>query len=161
MLKYISRKSAKLLGLKRYFTGESCTHGHIAEKYVRNCGCCECQNVEQNSPKHQFYIHRYSALKSVGFELTFEEWLKIWMDSGHWHERGRGKDRYVMARFGDKGPYKVGNVKIITLSENTTEGQLGHGCSTEHRAKLKHAALKQWAEGRGFNGPNTRRYQAR
>jgi hypothetical protein len=40
----ISRDQAKALGLKRYFTGEPCRHGHIAERYVSsgNGNCLEC-----------------------------------------------------------------------------------------------------------------------
>lgn len=64
---------------------------------------------------------KYSAkYRGIPFELTFDEWMKIWTGSGHWHERGRGKG-YVMARFGDKGPYAIGNVKIITNAENRRE----------------------------------------
>jgi len=42
MLEIISRKDAIALGLKRYFTGEPCKLGHVAEKRVRGCECCEC-----------------------------------------------------------------------------------------------------------------------
>jgi hypothetical protein len=38
----ISRDEAKALGLKRYFTGEPCKHGHIAERYVSSGDCLEC-----------------------------------------------------------------------------------------------------------------------
>lgn len=59
--------------------------------------------------------------RSIEFLLTFDEWLKIWIDSGHFHERGRSNHQYQMARFGDKGPYTVGNVRIITCAENHAE----------------------------------------
>jgi hypothetical protein len=38
----ISRDEARALGLKRYFTGEPCKHGHIAERYVSSGLCSEC-----------------------------------------------------------------------------------------------------------------------
>lgn len=38
----ISYADAKAAGLKRYFTGEPCKHGHIAERFVSSCGCVEC-----------------------------------------------------------------------------------------------------------------------
>lgn len=47
--------------------------------------------------------------RGVPFLLTFEEWLKIWVDSGHLYERGCRRGQYVMARFGDEGPYTAGN----------------------------------------------------
>jgi hypothetical protein len=53
------------------------------------------------------------------------QWALIWARSGHWHERGLGKGKYCMARFGDKGPYASWNVKIILQSENSSEGNIG------------------------------------
>jgi len=38
----IGRDEARALGLKRFFTGEPCKHGHVAERSVRNLGCMEC-----------------------------------------------------------------------------------------------------------------------
>lgn len=41
----ITRKEAKKLGLKKYFTGKPCLRGHIAERYS-GCGkCTECQAI--------------------------------------------------------------------------------------------------------------------
>jgi 5-methylcytosine-specific restriction endonuclease McrA len=38
----ISYREAKAKGLKRYFTGKACKHGHIAERFVINCACTAC-----------------------------------------------------------------------------------------------------------------------
>jgi hypothetical protein len=38
----ISPAEAKALGLKRYFTGKPCKHGHIAERSVRSGRCLKC-----------------------------------------------------------------------------------------------------------------------
>jgi hypothetical protein len=38
----ISRDEAKALGLKHYFTGVPCKHGHIGERSVRSGRCLEC-----------------------------------------------------------------------------------------------------------------------
>ena len=48
----ISCKKAKLLGLKRYFTGRPCKHGHTSERHVTG-GCCECANLDQQRYYHQ------------------------------------------------------------------------------------------------------------
>jgi NUMOD3 motif len=80
--------------------------------------------------------HKNSASgRGIEFLLTFEEWLQIWQDSGHLHERGKHRGQYVMARFGDKGAYEVCNVKIILHSENIAEAQLGRIASLETRQK--------------------------
>ncbi len=38
----LSRDEAKKSGAKRYFTGEPCANGHVAERLVSNYGCAEC-----------------------------------------------------------------------------------------------------------------------
>jgi hypothetical protein len=40
-----SRKQAVALGLKHYFTGEPCKHGHIAKRYVSSAECSECSRI--------------------------------------------------------------------------------------------------------------------
>jgi hypothetical protein len=38
----ISRDEAKALGLKHYFTGAPCRHGHVAKRQVSSRVCMEC-----------------------------------------------------------------------------------------------------------------------
>jgi hypothetical protein len=38
----LSHEEAMALGLKRYFTGQPCKRGHIAERYVRSGICSKC-----------------------------------------------------------------------------------------------------------------------
>src|SRR5258707_2011083 len=42
MTEIISRSEAKAKGLKRYFTGEPCKRGHIAERLISDCTCVQC-----------------------------------------------------------------------------------------------------------------------
>jgi 5-methylcytosine-specific restriction endonuclease McrA len=46
-MKIISRADAKRAGLKRYRTGAPCKHGHVAERYVGSCECCECADEKR------------------------------------------------------------------------------------------------------------------
>lgn len=86
--------------------------------------------------RSQFFDHRNSAgHRGIGFALTFSEWWKIWLDSGHWEERGCKKEQYVMARNNDNGPYMIGNVKIIKCERNIAERQMPKG-EHVHNAKL-------------------------
>tara|TARA_R100000687_G_C6400655_1_gene141701 strand:+ start:468 stop:800 length:333 start_codon:yes stop_codon:yes gene_type:complete len=50
MMEIISRKDAKAKGLKRYFTGKPCKHGHVAERYV--CGPCVDCTSEKNKERY-------------------------------------------------------------------------------------------------------------
>ena len=47
----ISRKAAIKLGLKRYFTGDPCIHGHICERLVKKHGGGECVACNRHSQK--------------------------------------------------------------------------------------------------------------
>ena len=75
--------------------------------------------------RNRYIEHRENAVRrGIQFLLTFEQWWKIWQDSGHWEERGCKSYQYVMARFGDKGPYETDNVNIITWKQNIQEREV-------------------------------------
>ncbi len=80
----------------------------------------------QGSPAQRYMSQRNNANKrGIGWELTFREWLAVWQESGHFHERGRGQG-YCMTRIGDTGPYAVGNVEIKTVGQNFSESYYKH-----------------------------------
>lgn len=75
------------------------------------------------TPKGLYSKHKVNARRrGIEFQLTFDEWLTIWNDSGRWDQRGNYPGGYVMRRLGDSGPYAAGNVYIGEHSENTMEG---------------------------------------
>jgi len=72
--------------------------------------------------KNKWNLHRLSAAsRGIPFELSFEEWLDIWVKSGHWNERGRKAGQYCMSRYGDVGPYSKDNVFIQLASDNSRQ----------------------------------------
>lgn len=127
----ISRKEAKLLGLKYYYTGP-CKHGHDCPKFVSNYGCVDCLHSQSQTPEYKknqakfrstdegrFVRHKsHAKCRGIEFLLTFDEWMKIWEDSGRYHERGNVPGKFVMGRFKDEGPYAIGNVSIIPFYDN-------------------------------------------
>lgn len=87
-----------------------------------------------------------AAKRNIEWLLTFEQWLKIWLDSGHLEERGNKKNQYCMSRYGDIGPYSVDNVFIQKHGENTRQAHTGrylphrhNPCSQEKRDKISKA----------------------
>lgn len=50
-LKIISRKEAKAQGLKHYFTGKPCAHGHVASRQVSNWVCVVCNALYSKERK--------------------------------------------------------------------------------------------------------------
>lgn len=59
--------------------------------------------------------------RGIAWEFTFEQWWKVWNESGHYEKRGVRVGQYVMARFNDIGPYSTGNVEIVTCSQNVKD----------------------------------------
>lgn len=61
----------------------------------------------------------------VEMRLTFDEWCKVWQDSGHWDERGCRRGQYCMSRYNDLGHYEVGNVFIQLHVANSRDALCG------------------------------------
>lgn len=96
------------------------------EQLVAICGVPITYSNIQNagSPQSGYYQQMRNALtRGIGWEITFPEWWRVWQESGHWDARGRGASNYCMSRERDEGPYRLGNVKIITNLDNTRSGQ--------------------------------------
>lgn len=63
-----------------------------------------------------------AADRGIAWELNFEQWWRLWSDSGKWADRGRGVGKYVMCRRGDVGPYSAANAFIALATYNTSGG---------------------------------------
>lgn len=68
----VSFSEAQARGLVRYFTGQPCPHGHVAERYVRDGFCCECKRLkraaytaergaEENAKRAAYYLEHRAA----------------------------------------------------------------------------------------------------
>jgi 5-methylcytosine-specific restriction endonuclease McrA len=76
----ISRMEARAQGLKRYFTGQPCCHGHLAERQTCNQLCFECARVRKRERR-----------QSADFRAQEAEWQK--QDRKVHPERYRERDR--------------------------------------------------------------------
>ena len=74
-IKIITRKEAKLLGLRRYFTGLPCKHGHIVQRETTNGCCVECKRVWTEKWRNKSEDERFNNLKTAK-ELPSSEYLK-------------------------------------------------------------------------------------
>lgn len=123
-----------------------------------SCRQCEREAINRNAQRRRQapygrYIGHVSNAKRRGieFDMTFEEWLDIWMSSKKFEQRGRGMGKYCMCRYNDTGPYKVGNVFIGLSEENVRDGNIGKTVSKETRQRLSRAnsgKLHPWSVGK-------------
>lgn len=72
------------------------------------------------SPRGLYWQAKQNAKsREIAWEFTsFEQWFKMWGDSGKWEQRGRHHGGYVMHRYGDVGPYSVDNCAIVPIAQN-------------------------------------------
>ena len=74
-----------------------------------------------------FQQQRQNARKrGITWRLNLGDWWRIWQESGHWLERGRGHGRYVMSRRGDVGTYTYNNVFIQRSEYNNSDRPQNH-----------------------------------
>lgn len=70
-----SPKEAREAGSSRYFTGNPCSKGHVAERLTRNATCVECysrgteQQAKEARARHRFR-KRFKAELSVKLDLV-------------------------------------------------------------------------------------------
>jgi 5-methylcytosine-specific restriction endonuclease McrA len=69
----ILRKDAKVKGLKRYFTGKPCKHGHVAERRVSDGKCTKCKE-KQDSEYFKEYASIYYAKNKEKVKARVEKW---------------------------------------------------------------------------------------
>jgi 5-methylcytosine-specific restriction endonuclease McrA len=83
----ITRAEARAKGLKRYFSGEPCGNGHIAERFVCNSMCCECGKLRQRT---ESWSGRKTGLRDQAIESD-----QVTYFTGRPCSRGHISSRYV------------------------------------------------------------------
>ncbi|NIE67463.1 hypothetical protein [Burkholderia sp. Ax-1719] len=75
--------------------------------------------------KHRiaFNVQRHNAKRrGIGWDLTFEQWIQWWGEDIE--RRGTGPCCLQMQRFGDSGPYALGNIKKGTPHQNSVTASI-------------------------------------
>jgi hypothetical protein len=102
--------------------------------YVESFGCTRGEARDLNEGKRMgaadslaraYLQQRHHALwRGIPWALTFPQWVALWKATGHFDQRGRAKDSYVMTRWDFAQGFHIGNVCICTMSEATTASLL-------------------------------------
>jgi Sigma-70, region 4 len=86
----------------------------------KGCTTAQLKTVPMEARKQHWQQRRNAKNRNIAWSLDLWAWWCIWRDSGHYNERGR--NGYVMARYGDVGGYVPNNVYICTSSQNVKDG---------------------------------------
>ena len=88
---------------------------------------------DEKLARRRYHRHKCVAKqRKVPFELTYDEWITIWLSSGKYDLMGYGNGKYCMSRNNDIGPYKVGNVFIQPHTKNVIDALKGKKKTKEH-----------------------------
>jgi hypothetical protein len=126
--KIVTRVEARALGLKRYFTGEPCTRGHVCERATRNSDCVECN-------------HERCRLWHLGPSKVV---TRICIGCGAEYPTRRKTQRYCkLACAGANTEYKAQRECVVCGHSYTPTGGKQKTCPS---AECKAALHKQWLD---------------
>jgi 5-methylcytosine-specific restriction endonuclease McrA len=128
--KVISRGEARALGLRVFFTSVACKRGHVAERYVTNGGCVECER------------ERAAKWREANPDKERERAAK-WREANPDKERERRKEyraknaeklREYQARYRAENPDKVRQIAADFYVRNKEKVQQRHAEYNEKNA---------------------------
>src|SRR6478752_5486237 len=95
LLPIISREEARQKGLKRFFTGKPCKHGHVCERRVDSSECAECGRTRGRAyhrrpdVKERVQAHR----QQPDVKERIQERVRAWAQRPEVRERRRAYHR--------------------------------------------------------------------
>lgn len=93
---------------------------------------------EIKKAKTRYYGQKGMAKRrGIDFKFSFEDWINWWIATGHYHERGVGKGKYVMSRYNDIGDYCIENVFCQTFVQNFLDGTANRQYKTTDEVRMK------------------------
>jgi hypothetical protein len=132
-MKIVTRKEAKALGLKRYFTGEPCRNGHISERGTIKSNCIECSKA---------YNKEYRA-KTIEVRRTLE---RKWYDENREHVLALRKTEKYKKRKAELRKTKAYREKHNALRRTEKHRKKENENRKTEKSKRKAAAYRKTKE---------------
>jgi len=158
MTDLITRKDAISLGLKKYFTGKQCPHGHTSERWVSSYGCVDCQEESKAAyranPEFRERELSYKAEYRAKNRDKVNEYAK-------WYWRHHPNAKAVSRRTKNKNRSKTNERQRV---ENMTPQQVENQKNSRRRTYLKyredrlHRAKVGGSKRRGASGNISKSY---
>lgn len=147
-MEIISKKEALNKGLKTYFTGKPCKHGHTSERYVSSRCCVDCQEawrIENKETQLEYFKNRYEENKSVilvkAKEYRDQNKEIISLKHKKYHEQNREKIIARVKKFCEENKKHVALYQKNYRAANKSSMRVR---SSERRARQKNATVN-WA----------------
>lgn len=128
----ITARQAFDAGLTRFFTGEPCKYGHIAERMISNGSCVECLKARRNANREANYA-RTKAWRAANPGARAEE-----------ARRYREKHPEVVAAI--KKRHRENNIEAIRERDREAHKRLRKSNPEANKARLKRFAERREAE---------------
>ena len=101
----IGRDEARALGLKRFFTGKPCKHGHVAERSVSSHECMECDraralewraaNLEKARERERERARKHRAADPERVRENWRRWRAANLELARERDRERKRLHYA------------------------------------------------------------------
>jgi hypothetical protein len=107
---------------KNYCLTERCRGlVHKKKEHSPFCAKCRTRRFAKKFPlKYSFNnLRKRAKERGHGFDLSFGEYESFALRSGYDTGKGKTPDSLSIDRIANDGPYKVGNIRVLTLSFNS------------------------------------------
>ena len=151
----ITKRQAVSLGLKKYFTGKPCKHGHISERYTLKSTCIECLKISSQKRIHlkndydKNYYHSLSEEKKIKERerLRITARKKYWSDPEKYRKIARDlrnknieRERDRLAKWKEKNPNWSKEYRQLDHVK-----EIGRIRTANRRSKVKNA-IPKWSK---------------
>ena len=138
----ITRKEAQEQGLRTYFTGKPCKHGHVAPRQTSKGVCVECHNQYARSDKGRATQRRIHARRAA----SDPDYVQKLRDNAkrHYHSVQKQDDKQMLFKYEKNAEYQKNNRKRINRIRRAFNAR-NPGYGREHvvarRAHMRHSEL--------------------
>lgn len=128
----ITCKEAKALGLKRYFTGKPCPHGHVSERISSNGGCVRCLHLASNAlakktpEKQKIRRARWRQADPERFLANSRKWAelrkeltKVWAANNPYRRQCAARNYYIK-KSGAEGKFTADDINKLKIQQSWT-----------------------------------------
>lgn len=144
----VTKDEAIAAGLKRYFTGKACVHGHVAERSVLSSKCLECHNIMSAKDRKE-NAERYKKRRA---ESRRRNALKIKAANAKYRAKNRERIAEYFKRI---QPRRSEQLRVKRAEDGERIRKRERAWKKKNYAKVRAAALKRRALERGARGEHT------